>query len=120
MADTTPSEAAARLRARLDELGWSQVDLAKAIDVTPAVVSRWLSSERVPSLEMAFRIQESKVGLEAEIWRKPPSSGADATGPQPVAPPDAPTQDKLEDEAADKTPSETALAAGAEPVKSAG
>jgi len=78
MADALPT-AAERLRARLDELGWSQTDLAKAIDVSTTVVSRWLSGDRVPSLDMAFRIQRSEVGLLADIWvthaaREPVSS----------------------------------------------
>ena len=68
MADTTPSGAALRLQARLEELGWKPAKLAEAIDVSPGVVSRWLAGKRVPSLEMAFKIQNSEVALPAEIW----------------------------------------------------
>lgn len=60
--------AAEQLRKRLSDLEWSQSDLAERLDVSTAVVSRWLSGERTPSLEMAFRIQHSEIGLLAEIW----------------------------------------------------
>lgn len=59
-----------QLKARLAELGWSQSDLAKAINVSVSVVCRWLNGTRVPSLEHAFRIQESPVALSASIWRE--------------------------------------------------
>jgi transcriptional regulator with XRE-family HTH domain len=62
------SSAAERLRARLAELGWSQLDLANAIGASPAIVSRWLSGERVPSLGMAFRIQKSEAAIPADAW----------------------------------------------------
>lgn len=55
------------LRRRLAELGWSQTELSKRIDVSTGIVSRWLAGERKPSLEMAFRI-EAAVGLAAESW----------------------------------------------------
>ena len=91
MADTTPSEAALRLQARLDELGWKAAKLADVIDVSPAVVSRWLAGKRAPSLEMAFRIQNSEVALPADIWRVQPVPDESS----PVLPPDAPTLDAL-------------------------
>ncbi len=75
-----------RLRARLKELGWSQLDLANAIGVAPPNVSRWLSGERVPSLAMAFKIERSAVGLPADAWV---TSGADESGEHPVV--DLPT-----------------------------
>ena len=90
MADTVPSEAALRLQARLKELGWKAADLAEKIDVSPAVVSRWLASKRVPSLEMAFKIQNSEVALPAEIWLANPTA---------EVPPDAPTAPLIEDDA---------------------
>ncbi len=62
------SSTAARLRDRLRELGWSQLDLATTIEVSPAIVSRWLSGDRVPSLTMAFRIQNSAVAIPASDW----------------------------------------------------
>ncbi len=66
MPEVTP--AAERLRERLNKLEWSQLDLANAIGVSPGVVSRWLSGERAPSLEMAFRVQRSKVAIPADAW----------------------------------------------------
>ncbi len=77
--------AAERLRARLRELGWTQLDLADAIGASPANVSRWLSGDRTPSLDMAFRIQRSDVGLPADAWV---THGADESGEhRAVAPP---------------------------------
>jgi transcriptional regulator with XRE-family HTH domain len=67
-----------RLRARIDELGWTQNDLADRLGVSAGVVSRWLSGERTPSLEMAFRIQNSEVGIAADAWLR---SSPDDTGP---------------------------------------
>lgn len=77
MAESSPG-AAERLRVRLKELGWTQLELALAIGVSGAVVSRWLSGERSPSLEMAFRIQNSAVGIPADAWIDPPD--ADESG----------------------------------------
>lgn len=73
----TSLKAAELLRARLKEMGWSQVDLANALGASTSQVSRWLSEERTPSLKMAFRIQDSPVGLPADIWI---SHGADESG----------------------------------------
>lgn len=64
----SPSVAAERLRSRLRELAWTQLDLANAVGASPANVSRWLSGERTPSLDMAFRIQRSEVGIPADAW----------------------------------------------------
>lgn len=60
---------AALLRSRLLALGWTQADLAERIGVTPAAVSRWLSEERDPELEMAFRICAA-TGVPVESWRR--------------------------------------------------
>jgi transcriptional regulator with XRE-family HTH domain len=76
-----PCDAAALLRTRLRNLGWTQLDLASAIDVSPAIVSRWLSGDRTPSLDMAFRIQRSEVGLPADAWV---SHSADESGEHPA------------------------------------
>ncbi len=91
--------AAVELDARLTELGWNQTDLAKRIGVSPAVVSRWVSGERTPSLEMAFRIQNSEVGMQAERWLEAPVV---ATAP----PVDSATSlpDDEDDDAAGDTP----------------
>lgn len=72
------------LRRRLSDLGWSQTELSKRIDVSTGIVSRWLAGERKPSLEMAFRI-ETAVALPAESWLDDVS--ADDTG-EHVAMPD--------------------------------
>lgn len=58
-----------RLKARLEEKGWSQSRLGEEIDASAAVVSRWLSGDRSPSLEMACRI-ESVLGIPVEVWRE--------------------------------------------------
>jgi|GEM_PF-4064403 len=79
MADPSTT-AAEQLRARLKKLEWSQLDLATAIGVNPGVVSRWVSGERSPSLEMAFRIQKSKVAIPAESWIT--HATADESGPR--------------------------------------
>ncbi len=81
MADLVP--AAEQLRARLKKLEWSQLDLATAIGVNPGVVSRWLSGERTPSLEMAFRIERSKIGIPAEAWIT--HADVDDSGPHKIA-----------------------------------
>lgn len=60
--------AAERLRLRLEEKGWSRLRLCEAVDVSPAVVSRWLSGDRTPSLEMACRL-EAALGIPVEAWR---------------------------------------------------
>jgi transcriptional regulator with XRE-family HTH domain len=45
--------------------------LAEAIGVDPGtgLVSRWVSGERTPTLEMACRICEA-IGLPVEAWRR--------------------------------------------------
>lgn len=57
-----------RLKARLDELGWSQRDLAREVKTSAAVVCRLVSGERAPSLDLAFRIEKSEVGIPAAAW----------------------------------------------------
>ncbi len=74
---------AGRLRARLTKLEWTQSDLARELGVSTAVVSRWLSGERTPSLDMAFRIQNSKIAIPAEAWVT--HADADESGPYPAA-----------------------------------
>ncbi len=74
--------AAERLRERLKKLEWSQLDLATALGVNPGVVSRWLSGERTPSLEMAFRLQRSKVAIPADAWIT--HAAADESGEHPA------------------------------------
>lgn len=63
------------LEENLERRGWSQTDLAERLGVSTAAVSRWLSGERTPSLEMAFRIEEL-LGIPAETWR-PERTGTD-------------------------------------------
>lgn len=79
---TDAQSAPERLRARLRELGWTQLELAHAVGASPANVSRWLSGERTPSLDMAFRIQRSEVGIPADAWlsHDDESSGLAETG----------------------------------------
>jgi transcriptional regulator with XRE-family HTH domain len=75
MADARP-DAPERLRLRLRELGWTQIELAVAVGASPANVSRWLSGERTPSLDMAFRLQGA-TGITADSWV---STSLNATG----------------------------------------
>ena len=65
-----------QLRLRLEELGWSQSDLASDLGVADSVISRLLSGERSPSLELAFRIERSKVAMPAETWVDSPATTA--------------------------------------------
>jgi transcriptional regulator with XRE-family HTH domain len=88
MADTLP--AAERLRARMAKLEWSQTDLARVLGVSTAVVSRWLSGERTPSLDMAFRIERSKMAIPAEAWIT--HAAADESGELPALPADRPSR----------------------------
>ncbi len=60
--------AVVRLRARLRALGWTQRELAAALETSPAIVCRILSGERKPSLDLAFRIQKSRVAIPADAW----------------------------------------------------
>ena len=69
-----------RLRSRLKELGWTQVELAEAVRASTANVSRWLSGDRTPSLRMAFRIQRSAVGIPADAWITHDEDEADESG----------------------------------------
>lgn len=55
------------LRRRLEVLGWTQAELASRLGVTPGPVSRWLSGERAPTLEMALRIARV-AGVPVEAW----------------------------------------------------
>lgn len=97
MGETPPDDTAEQLRTRLKELGWTQTELATAIGVSTAVVSRWLSGTRVPSLDMAFRIQNSPVAIPAEAW---------------IATPDAPANDESGEISAADTGAHTAVATG--------
>lgn len=65
---------AALLRARLDALGWTQTQLAERLGSTPAAVSRWLSGDRVPDLEMAHRI-ENVTGVLTQSWLRTGTDG---------------------------------------------
>lgn len=71
-----------RLRARLDELGWSQRDLARVVRTSAAVVCRLVSGERAPSLDLAFRIQRSEVAIPADAWVS--HAPADESGEHPA------------------------------------
>jgi DNA-binding XRE family transcriptional regulator len=80
-----------RLKVRLDELGWSQRDLAREVKTSAAVVSRLISGERSPSLDLAFRIQGSAVALPADTWVTHPEADSspelatDDSGEHPAA-----------------------------------
>lgn len=59
-----------RLAHTLAERGLSQQQLEKDLDVSAGIVSRWLAGKRVPSLEMAMRM-ERELGVPAESWLEP-------------------------------------------------
>jgi len=58
---------AERLRAKMDERGWSQAYLSAALGVSTSVVCRWLSGERIPSWPSASKI-ERLLGIPAGVW----------------------------------------------------
>ncbi len=76
------SETVERLRLRLKELGWTQREFAQACGASTAVVCRILSGERMPSLAMAFRIQNSALALPADAWVT--HANADESGDYPA------------------------------------
>jgi transcriptional regulator with XRE-family HTH domain len=57
-----------RLSARLAELGWTQLRLATEIGADTSLVCRWISGDRVPTLDMAFAIERSPVAVPADAW----------------------------------------------------
>lgn len=65
-----------RLEARLRELGLSRTDLCARLKISSSALSRWISGERLPSLELAFRL-EKELGFPAESWLVTPRTGTD-------------------------------------------
>jgi len=57
-----------QLRRRLFDLGWNQTKLGEEIGASSGVISRWISGERSPSLEMACRIFDA-TKLPITVWR---------------------------------------------------
>lgn len=55
------------IREELAERGWSQVDLAHILDVTPPVVNQILAGKRKISTEIATRLG-SAFGTDAQLW----------------------------------------------------
>jgi transcriptional regulator with XRE-family HTH domain len=89
-----PRPHAAFIRARREALGLSQVELARAARITPAMVSRLESGQRrgrspmlralaealnVPAAEL---LERAGYGSEAQYWRE---RQADAEQPDPIA-----------------------------------
>lgn len=56
---------AARLRARLAELGWTAAELAKRLNQKPPNVSRWLSGRARPGAANLVKISRT-LGLSLE------------------------------------------------------
>jgi transcriptional regulator with XRE-family HTH domain len=56
-----------RLSERLAQKKWSQCEFAERLGISTSAVSRWISGERKPSLEMAFLLEE-ELGIPAEDW----------------------------------------------------
>lgn len=67
---------AATLSERLSEMGLSQHDLSVRLGVSAGAVSRWVSGERQPSLEMALLLQR-ELGIPAESWVVQRRTGTD-------------------------------------------
>lgn len=61
---TTPGE---RLRAWRESKGWTQMQLAVAIDAQPSAVSNYERGAVIPSLRAAARI-ERECGIPASVW----------------------------------------------------
>ena len=55
------------LKDALVERGWKQRALAKACDVRPSTVSRWLSGERQPGKKQIRRLREL-LDIPADAW----------------------------------------------------
>ncbi len=65
------SEGAAALRRCLDRNGWSQAELARKLDVLPAMVSRLLAGQRRPGRKLGQLIQRL-AGVHPDLWDAPP------------------------------------------------
>lgn len=55
------------LRARILRLGWSQNELARRLGTDSAMVSRWLTGQRCPSLDMGLKIEQI-TGIRCSDW----------------------------------------------------
>ena len=55
------------LAAVLEERALSRSTLCTKLDINESAVSRWISGERTPSLEMAHRL-ERELGIPTEAW----------------------------------------------------
>lgn len=56
------------LRAAVGERG-GQARLADELGVAPAIVSRWMNGDRVPSLDYALALQEA-LGIDPVLWTR--------------------------------------------------
>lgn len=63
--------AAETLRLLIDERGWTQERFSKVVLVSQALVSRWLSGARRPSLEKAILIERA-LDIPVSAWRPDP------------------------------------------------
>ena len=57
--ESTPAPILAALRAALDEEGWTQRDLARAIGATDAQVSDWLAGRKQPGAATLQRMADA-------------------------------------------------------------
>ena len=67
MSKRKTNEGALALRRVMRKRGLSQGDVRRATDVTPGVVSRWLTGERCPSLASAIRLRDA-YRIKLELW----------------------------------------------------
>ena len=93
---------ASRLREALTRKGWSQVQLAKTIGVTPTAVSGWVNGSREPNLDRILQIADVldvSVGFLVGRSITPTGTGVfDPNDPHWRDHPDCPALFKLLDE----------------------
>lgn len=67
------------LARKLEKKGWSQQELSRRLGVEPAIVSRWMSGERVPELKGALEL-ERVLGIAPKKWLVEIDDEPSATG----------------------------------------
>lgn len=67
------SEGARLLWLAMQERGWSQGQLTKALEAKPGMVSRWLYGDTKPGWDWAEKIREV-VGIAFDAWAMKPTA----------------------------------------------
>jgi DNA-binding XRE family transcriptional regulator len=73
------SEGARQLWLSMKANDWSQADLARALQVKPATVSRWLYGERRPSIALGSKM-EQELRIAPRLWSEHPAQPFDPPG----------------------------------------